>query len=175
MIIYNKHAQFETKLLAIILIFIVGIILLFLNRVNTEIYGSFDKYFNESETLNNTEAHQALKTINAFENSSMWDYAFLAIYIGFILQVVLFSFATRINLAFYWILIVLDVPTLLVAVVLSNIWQSIAVNPQFVSTIARFPITNLLLGSYYPIAALVIIFLGSILLFGKKDSSVGGV
>lgn len=162
----NKKAQFETKLLAIVLIVVIGILLLFFNRLNIELYGGLDEWLNESDT-NYTEAVETLDKIQRVENS-IWDWVFLAIYIGFIIQVILFSFATRINVAFFWVMVILDIPILLTGVILSNIWQEIAVNPEFTSTIARFPITNTLLGTYYPVGVTFIIFITSIILFGKR-------
>ncbi len=164
----NKKAQFESKLLAIILIVIVGILLFFFSRVNTELYESLDEYFNESDSYNQSVAQDANLKILSVERS-VWDYAFLAIFIGIIIQIILFSFATRINVAFFWLMVLLDIPILIVAVVLSNVWQEIAANPTFAETIVRFPITDAILGTYYPTAALFIIFIGSIVLFGKRQ------
>ena len=142
----NKRGQFESVLLVVITIFIIGIILFFFNHMNKQIYDKFDDYF-ETSDYNNTEAHQALEKIQYIEGTNIWDWAFLAIFIGLIIQIVMFSFATRINIAFYWIMVILDIPILIVGVVLSNVWQSLASNAEFATTILRFPIANLLLGS----------------------------
>jgi len=168
--IRNKKGQFESRLLAIIIIIIIGIILFFFSRLNSSLYSGLDKYFNDSETYNNSEAHTALTEINTLETSNMWDYVFLAVFIGIVLQIILFSFAGRANPAFYWIMIILDIPILIVGVVLSNIWQGIADNPQMVDTVARFPITNFLLGTYYPVVCVIILFIALVVLLGKSPS-----
>jgi len=167
----NKKAQFESILLAVVTIFIIGVILFFFNHMNKQMYDSFDEWFDDDETYNETEAHKALQKIQRLEGTNIWDYAFLAIFVGIIIQIVLFSFATRINIAFYWILILIDLPILIVGVVLSNVWQTLAANAEFAVTITRFPITNLLLGSYFPIAVTIIIFFAAIILFGKRPGS----
>jgi len=166
----NKKAQFESVLLAVITIFILGIILFFFNHMAVQIYDSLDSYLDKSD-YNDTEAHKTLGKIQDVEESNIWDYAFLAIFVGLIIQIVMFSFATRINIAFYWIMVILDIPILIVGVVLSNVWQEFAANPEFATTILRFPITNTLLGTYYPIAVTILIFFASIILFGKKPGS----
>ena len=166
----NKRGQFQSILLAVITIFIIGIILFFFNHMAKQVYDSFDDYFEDSD-YNDTEAHQALEKIQAVEGSNIWDWAFLAIFIGLIIQIVMFSFATRINIAFYWIMIIIDLPILIVGVVLSNVWQSLAANAEFTTTILRFPITNLLLGTYFPIAITILIFIASIILFGKRPGT----
>lgn len=167
----NKKAQFESVLLAIVTIFIIGIILFFMNHMNKQIYDSLDEYFEETEDFNETQAHKALEKIQTLEGTSIWDYAFLAIFVGLIIQIVMFSFATRINIAFYWIMVLLDIPILIVGVVLSNVWQTLAANAEFAVTITRFPIADLLLGSYFPIAVTIIIFIASIILFGKRPGA----
>lgn len=166
----NKKAQFEDKLLAIVTIFIIGVILLFFNVLSDKLYSGFDDYFNETAAYNESEARTSLAKIHTTDNS-IWDWAFLAIFAGLIIQIILFAFATRINLAFYWILLLLDIPLLVVGVVLSNTWQVISTNPQLAESIARFPITNTLLGTYYPMITVIIIFLSSIILFGKRPGA----
>lgn len=168
----NRKGQFETKLLAIIIIVIIGIIFLFFNRLNNELYDGFDKWLNDSanEGTNYSEASKALSEIQGVENS-IWDYAFLAIFIGLVIQIVMFSFATRINIAFFWLMVLLDIPILILGVILSNIWQTIAANPEFATEIARFPITNFILGTYFPVAVVFIIFISSIFLFGKRKGT----
>jgi len=164
----NKRGQFESVLLVVVTIFIIGIILFFFNHMNKKIYDELDEYFEGEEDYNDTQAHKALQKVQTVEGGRIWDYAFLAIFIGLIVQIVMFSFATRINIAFYWIMALLDIPILIVGVVLSNVWQEMAANAEFATTLLRFPITNLLLGTYYPIAVTVLIFFASIILFGKK-------
>ena len=164
----NKRAQFESTLLAIISLFILAVVIFFFNHMNKQIYDKFDGYFNTSETFNNTVAHETLRDIQEVEGSNIWDWAFLAIFIGIIVQIVMFSFATRINIAFYWLMVLIDIPILIVGVVLSNIWQALVANGEFAVTILRFPITNLLLGSYFPILIVILIFIASIVLFGKR-------
>jgi len=169
----NKKAQFESKLLAVILIVIIGIILFFMNHLNDKIYSSLDDYFNDSADYNESTARTALQGIHDVENS-VWDYAFLAIFIGFIIQLLMLSFASRINIAFYWVMVLLDIPILIVGIVLSNIWQEIAANATFATTVTRFPIMNVILGTYYPTAILVVLFLSMVVLFGKPQNNSGG-
>lgn len=170
-IIKNKKGQFESFLLAIIMIFIIAVILFFFNHLNKQVYESFDKYFNESPSYNQSEAHETVQKLQTIEGSNIWDWVFLAVFIGLIIQIILFSFATRINVAFFWIMVIVDIPILIVGVIVSNIWQSLASNSEFATTILRFPITNTLLGTYFPMACVIILFLGMIALFGKPPKT----
>ena len=163
----NKKAQFESILFAIVMIVIVGIILFFMNHVNEKLYDKLDVYLEGDEDLNNTEAHLALQDIHDIEKSNIWDWVFLAIFIGMIIQMLVFSFASKTNIVFFWIFVILGIVILIAGVVLSNIWQEIADNPEFSETILRFPITNALLGNYFPTVIVAIIFFALIVLFGK--------
>lgn len=166
---FNKKGQFETKLLAIISIVIVGVLIFFVSHMNNALFTQMDEYFNDSD-YNGSLAQTKLQRIQTVDRS-VWDYAFLAIFAGFVLQIILFSFATRISPAFFWIDMIINIPLLIIGVVTSNIWQELAASPSFAETIARFPITDAILGSYYPIAVIIIIFISSIALFGKPAGS----
>jgi len=143
-----------------------------MNHMNEKIYTALDDYMEDSD-LNQTEAHVALEDIQGIEQSRIWDYVFLAIFIGLMIQMLIFSFASRMNIAFFWIFIILAIVILGVGVILSNIWQETVANPEFADTIARFPITNALLGSYFPLVIVAILFLGMIIMFGKFPGQEG--
>ncbi len=166
----NKRGQFESVLVAIVTLFIIGILLFFMNHLNNELYGSLDKYFNNSERYANSTAHTTVRDIQEVDNA-IWDFAFLAIFVGFIIQMVLLSFATRVSLAFYWIFAIVGIVALLVGTILSNIWQEFAANPEFAVTITRFPITNTILGTYYPIFITGLLLIVIIAIFGKPPGS----
>ena len=163
----SKKAQFESMILIIISIFIIAIVLLFMNHLNVQMYSSLDEYFLTSDNFNQTEAHNVTIQLLELEETNIWDWAFLAIFIGLMMQMLMLSFASRINIAFFWIFILLGILILIIGVILSNIWQEMAANPEFSTTILRFPVTNLLLGEFYPLVIVSILFLGMIVLFGK--------
>ncbi len=167
LLIKNKKAQFESVLIAVVMIFIVAIVLLFLNRLNTEFYGSLEGYLEENPDYNNSEAHETVKDLKEIEESRIWDYVFLAIYAGLMIQMMVLSFASRTNTVFFWIFALLGIIILIVGTILSNVWQEIAVNPEFAETITRFTITDTLLGTYFPTVITIIIFFTMIIIFGK--------
>jgi len=166
----NKKGQLESFLLIFVMAFIIGIFLFFANHLTNAFYDEFNDYFNSSSKYNDTTAHQTVEKIQDVENSA-WDYAFLAIFVGLIIQIMLFSFATQINAAFYWIMVILDVPILIIGVILSNVWQELAANATFATTIARFPITNAILGTYYPTIIVGVLFIAMIVLMGKPPGN----
>jgi cbb3-type cytochrome oxidase subunit 3 len=166
-LLQDKKGQLASILLVVITLFVIGIILFFFNHLNKQVYDSLDDYFEGNEGLNQSEAHNATVELQGIEGSNIWDYAFLAIFFGMMLQMLIFSFASRTNVAFFWLFVVAGIVILIVGVALSNIWQEIAADPEFATTITRFTITNTLLGTYYPTIITGVMFLGMIIMFGK--------
>lgn len=163
----DKRGQVESILYIVITLVIVGLILFFFNHLDEQLYSSLSNNFAENPTLNNSIAHTTLDEIRDIERTSIWDWVFLAVFIGLNIQMVVLSFASRQNLAFFWIFVIVGLVILMLATVLSNIWQEVAANPEFVSTIARFPVTNTLVGSYFPTVITGIFYLFLIIIFGK--------
>lgn len=166
MIKMNKRGQIETFIFVIAALFVAAIILFFFNHLFDSIYTEFDDALGNSK-YNGTEAHVELQEYQAATNS-IWDFAFLGIAIGYVLLLVLTAYSTNISAAFYWIYIILSLVGLMIGVMLSNIWEQLATNPEFATTITRFPITNTLLGSLYPTFITFILAIFVILLFGKR-------
>lgn len=161
----NKKGDIPSIIFVIITIFIIGILFLFSNHVNEQIYGKFEDYLQKD--YNNTEVDEAVTKIHGLEEGRMWDYAFLALAMGYFLSLGLVAFSTRITPIFFWLYAIIAIIGLILATIVSNIWQEAAANPEFATTITRFPITDALLGSYFPIFISGVIVVVMILLFGK--------
>lgn len=169
----NKKGDIPSILLIIVSLAIVGLIIFFISHVSDDFYSAFDNYFeNSSAGLNDSTAHETLQKIQA-TNRSVWDFAFLGIVMGYFLALMLTMFSTRISPVFYWIYALVAIVGLVLATILSNIWQGAVENPEFAVTITRFPMMNTILGTYYPIFITVVIVLAMVLLFGKNPSEGG--
>lgn len=166
----NRKGDIPTILYVTVAIFIIGIILFFGSHLNNQLYNSLDNYFGNSATYNDSEARDALQSIQTKENN-LYDYVFLIVVIfGYVPATALSAYATRISPLFFWIYGVLSLVGLATGVMLSNAWQTAVANPEFATTLTRFPITNLLLGSYYPTFVTGLIVLTMIFLFGKNPN-----
>jgi hypothetical protein len=163
----NKRGQIAGVILAVVTLFTIGIILLFMNHLNKQVYDKFDTYMENTPKYNGTEAHDVVVKLQDVEGSRIWDYVFLAVFIGMFIQMIVLAFASRTNVLFFWIYALLSMIILIIGTVLSNIWQEIASQPEFATTMTRFTITNTILGSYYPTIITGFIFLGMIFIFGK--------
>lgn len=172
-LIRNKKGDFESIIYTIVIIFVAGFILLILNslfyQVDTGLKDAFQNSSTDIKVGNATEAITEIRDVEA----NAWDYGFLFIVIGYVLSIGLFSFYQQSNPLFFWINIIMSSFGILLGIGLGYAWNQIAETPELAETIARFPITNALLGTYYPIIILFVIVLTLILFYGKDSS--GGI
>lgn len=161
----NKKADIESLIYIVVFMFAIGIAFFLISNMNSKIFTELDTQLNESH-YNGTQAMTTLESIQT-KNSTIWDYAFIGIFLGSILAIGLSAYAVRISPIFFWIYGILSMIVLALGVILSNTWQDFVADPDFATTLSQFPMTNAILGSYYPLAttALIIIMLG--FLFGK--------
>lgn len=162
----NKKGDIPTLLFVIVALFAIGVIVFTISHFTRSLYGQLDSVLDNSELYNNSEAHQALNRAETFERS-IWDYVFLAFAIGYILMLALFAYSTRINNVFFWLFTLCSLFGLFIGVVLSNTWEAYSSSPEFATTLATFPITNAILGHFYPIFVTAMIALFLVMLFGK--------
>ncbi len=171
---FNKKGDIPSLILAVVLIFIVGILLIFFARLRDPLYTALDQYFNDTEdTLNSTEAQAALIKIAKVEQT-IWDFAFLAIAFGIVIALIMTAFATRIHVAFFWIYVIVSMTIIILSVMLGNAWEVLANDPGFASTIAQYPITNTILGSNFTPFVAIVMFIFIMVLFGKTPGGQGG-
>lgn len=168
----QKKGDIPSIIFIVVALVFVGIVFLFTNHLMQNIFNSFGNAIAESDRYDNdTEAVVAIRSIES-QNTRIWDYGFLFIALGSVAALALVGFSTRISAIFYWVYAVLAMLVMVVAVLLSNIWQEIAEEPAFSETIVNFPITNGLLGTYFPSFILFGIILTMILLFGKGNNEI---
>lgn len=165
----NTKGDIPSILFAIIAIFIVGVLFFFVNHFDNQLFTEFEEYMNDSTTYNNSVAQEAVVDIRDAENS-IYDYAFLIVFLGYFLALALTGYSTRISPLFFWIYGVITLVGLGLGVILSNTWQQMAGNAEFTTTLARFPITNAILGTYYPVVVTGMIAIVMALLFGKNPN-----
>lgn len=176
---FNKRADFASIVYVVIFLFVVAIAFFFLSHVNNEIFIEINSTLHE---YNDSEDGGALGHSEPFDvtegfismNNSVWDYAFLGIFIGVLIALGLTAYAVRISPVFYWIYGIMSMTVLALGAMLSNIWQGMVADPTFTTTLTRFPITDLLLGTYYPVVVTALIVLTMIILFGKPASQQEG-
>lgn len=165
--IQTKRADFASMVYIIMFLAIAGIVIFLVTDLNIKLFTEIDNALQES-AYNNTEAQTRAEEFKDKSSSQMWDYAFLGIFFGSIIAVGLSAYAVQISPVFYWIYGLLSLSVLTMGALLSNLWQDLALESELASTINSFPITNAILGTYYPIIATGIIFIVMILLFGKS-------
>jgi hypothetical protein len=166
-ILDNKKGDFISTLYVIVTLFAILLIIFVYRDLFGKINRELDAQFSADPQFNNTEAHIAIQSIESKE-SSAWDYGVLGIVVGYVLALIISSYLTRINIFFYWIYGILSIFGVFISVVVSNLWQGFVSDPEFATTLSQFPITDALLGTYYPTFALLLGVIVMIMLFGKS-------
>ena len=163
----KKGSDIPSILFAIASIFIIGLLFVVFSHLAGEIYDNLQSTLNNNPNINATIANQTLTTVINFEQS-MWDYAFLAIIIGYLIVMMILAFSTQANSYFYVIFIIVAGVGLFMGVALSNAWEEFADTNILSETIARFPITDTILNNFFPLFITVMFVLVMIMLFGKR-------
>lgn len=168
----NKRGDIPSLLFAIMSVFIAGIILVVFSHLFMQMYGSIGDYF-ETTKYKDSIPDKTLEEVIDYEQS-IWDYAFLAIAIGYIIMMGILAFSTNVSPVFYFIYGLAAFFGFVVGIALSNLFQHLAEMTQFADTIARFPITNAILGNFFPLYITAMLLITMILLFGKFFGVGGG-
>jgi hypothetical protein len=161
----NKRGDAISLLYIIVFLFVVGTLIFLISHIGGRIFTELDIQLNDS-SRNTTYTSEVLGDAMRV-NTTAWDYAFLGIFLGSMMVLGLTAYAVRVSPVFYWIYAILSMMFLGIAVLCSNVWQELAADTEFATTITNFPITNLLLGTYYPIIITGVILFAMVILFGK--------
>lgn len=162
----NTKGDIPSLIYLVIVIFLIGFVFIFGNTLTHKLTTQMEASYNSTAATQNSSAITALQKIRTTDDY-IWDWAFLAIYIGSIAALAVSAYSTRISPIFYWFYGIMGLGVLLLGVMLSNTWQTAVSNPVFADSIGRFPITNFLLGTYAPLAVTAMIVITMILLFAK--------
>jgi hypothetical protein len=164
----KKGSDIPSFFYVIAIIFTIGLILFLLSHLNLDIYNTLnDAVQGIPGQSGASEVNETLTKVIAFEQS-MWDYAFLALVLGYVISMILISFSTQINPVFYFIFVIFSGIGLFLGVGLSNAWQISAANSELADTTARFPIMNTILGNFYPLFITLTLVFIVVMLFGKR-------
>ncbi len=163
----KKGTDIPSILFTIITIFAIGIMIVFISFLALTIYEKLNTVLNDNPDIASDFSNETLTKVIAFEQDQ-WDYFFLAIVIAYVISMTVLSFTTPTNPWLFAIFVVFSSIGLFIGVVLSNTWQAFAATDILAPTIERFPITDLLLGNFYPLFVTMMIVLVMIMLFGKR-------
>lgn len=163
----KKGSDIPSILYAIAFIFCVGIVFVIISYLAMNIYDNLSDTLNSNPNINATQANETLTEIRNFEQS-MWDYAFLALILGYVLVMMILSFSTQINSWYYLVFVIIGMVGLFIGSALSNAWEKFAETSVLSDTIARFPITDTILNNFFPLFIVMMLAFVLIMLFGKR-------
>ena len=165
----NKRGDFTTIiiLVAIMLGLAIGSIIFSKVFVDiTEELKAVPEFSNKSVETIETAQTQAPKLLDFFV-----FFVLIAFFIGLIIA----SIYIDINPAVMIVFIVALVIAVLLAGQISNVFDEFATHPELTSTVSEFPMTSMILGSYFPIIILVVGMVVIVILYGKsRRQGLGG-
>jgi len=164
----NNRGSLTSFIFVITSLFAIAVFLLFINFIFDTTYTKFSEALEDN--YNNSQALESLRESQNATNSA-WDYVFFGLFMGYLLLLGLTAFTTRINAVFFFIYVLISLTGFIVGIMLSNVWSSLVENPTLAETLARFPITNFILGTYYPTIMTLILAFFLVILFGKPGGS----
>ena len=159
----NKKGYVQDFLLFGIVLFTVAIIIIAGSRLMTS--------FNDKWQV--TDAGVDAKGImgdNAGRFTTIWDYAFLSIFVFFVLAIFASFFVLNTHPAFYFVVVILLGFMLIPIAILSNTWDDYSTSTSVASDAAGFNIMDFLLGNWALIFG-TLGFLGLVVLFAKFKSA----
>jgi len=170
--IKNKKGDIASIIFVVIFVFTIGVFLFFLSDINYRLFDELNNSLTETN-MNTTYTSEAIDDF-ARTNNSVWDYAFLGIFLGSLIAIGLSAYAIRISPIFYWVYGVMSLVVLAAGAMLSNIWQDLSRDAEFATTLSRFPIMDSILGTYFPLAITAVIVVAMIIIFGKPPGQQEG-
>jgi hypothetical protein len=164
----NRKGSALDVLLICVVVFAFGVGFLILHFSSNAIY---------DKLLNSTAVNSSAKTVTTLQAAkavtAKLDYYSLAIFIGLTMALIITAWYISANPLFMGIYVIVIFIAVLIAMGLSNAWETISQRPVFVNSLAALPITNNLL-SYLPYYVAVIGIIGIIVLFAKPGFNPAG-
>lgn len=168
----SRKGDIASLIYVIVVIFVLGLVLVLMNAMSDKLYSKLENNLNSSGAISpNSIAISKLQQIHQVDRV-IWDYFFLAVFMVYIVSVGLSAYATRISPVFFWLYGILSLVGLLVGVISSNMYQAFITNNALSDVANRFPITNFVLGDYYPTIITLIICITLGLIFSKTPDRV---
>lgn len=136
--------------------------------------GFFVFHYAFNTTVDQLVATSAINSSNATVTSlqgaqaltARLDYVIFGVFIGFILGIIITGWFVGGNPVYMFIYFLVVTLAVIVATVLSNVWEEVTSMVVFGTTIGEFPITNNLITNA-PLYLAVVGILGMIVMFGK--------
>ena len=163
----NKRGQLESTMLAIFLIFAIGVVVFVFGDLFYRLFEHLDVVNDNINMLNSTEIENTLGTVKDLYATS-WDYVTIAVTIAILISLITLAFMTRISPVFYWLYIIFGIVVVIITSILSNVWTSLTTQSVYADAITRYPMTNFILGNgFVTMSFTLILVLVVIFIFGK--------
>lgn len=165
----NKKGSIQDVFLIAIMLFIFAVFFVFVFIIQSKIDTAMSPAF-ENVSVGSSIGITTISTVF----STGLNFMYLSIFFALLIGTLIMAYMTPTNPIFYLLAIILFIGLMIVSVVLSNTWQTIAgANTDTVDAVSHLSFANYLLNNL-PIVMLVVGLLIAIVLFARNNSSPGG-
>ena len=167
----NNKGQLQSTVLAVFLVFAIGIVVFFFGDVFFRLFTELNVAVTTNPAINSTLTAETTETaVDLY--ATAWDYVTVAVMIGILISLITTAFLTRISPAFYWIYILFGIIIVIAGSMFSVLWQTITEQSIYADAVTRYPMTDAILGNnFILIAVSLFVILAIIFIFGKGGGS----
>jgi len=158
----------EDVFLVVIFLFIAAVFLLFAFYLNSQITATASPVF-ESLVSGSSAPMTAVSSIF----TGTINYVFLALFFGLLVSLLITSFMTPTHPVFFILSIILFIGLIVVSVILSNSYETIANLPQFATADSVLSIPHFIMG-HLPMISLAVGILAAIIIYSRSNMGFGG-
>ncbi len=169
--IKNKKGQLQFLLIGLVIVFVFALVAIPMAFISDEISGELKKPQNlgtNNKTIENIEVVEGLVT-PAFDQ--LIFFVLISIIIGGILIAVFTDFHPVVLVIMILAIIIFAI----VAALLANVYDDFSSNPAISDKADEFTLTNVILGSQFPIIILIAGVISIIILFGKRGRATSPI
>lgn len=163
----NKKGVIESLLVFAVIMVILAIFILIIAKVIPSITDELRK----TEINNSAEARTALNWSDKIVGRL--DTVFMIFFVGLIMGILISSYFISTNKIFIPIYIILFGFTIIIGVILNNMYEAFKTSSDLITTSVTYPMMNVIISNYV-IVLIAVGVLSMILMFGKPSGSPSG-
>lgn len=145
----------------VVMLFVMGIIILFTHNIYTELNDSID----QSGVFDGSNTSQEI-LVNGQTTINGFDFIFVMVFVLLGLGLLVSAFLLDTHPIFFFIILIMMVFLVIVVALLTNTFEDVSGDAALANSTATFPMTTYMV-SHFPVFAVIIIFMSAIVFYGK--------
>ena len=164
--IKNKRADIESILIFIVTMTALAVFLIIVYSVTSQVKGAMLN----NTMLNNSEPVRDVLGAHDTDILAKFDYLYFILFAGLCLSIIIISFFIDSHPIFIPVYIIFFGISILIGVIMSRVYNTVATNVNFTSAVAEFPIMAAVYSNWIKII-IAIGVISMVIIFGKRRAS----